>query len=74
MNILKDMLTYAYRGSGKYVLIVCVVLSIVAKVAGIAPLVGPITALLLGDYFCAICFQMIQSSATGGKEAQEFPQ
>jgi hypothetical protein len=73
MNILKDILTYAYRGSGKYVLIVCVVLSVVAKLAGIAPLVGPIAALLLSAYFCAIYFQMIQSSATGGKEAPEFP-
>lgn len=73
MNILKDILTYAYRGSGKYVLVVCVVLSLVAELAGIAPLVGPIAALLLSAYFCAIYFQMIQSSATGGKEAPEFP-
>lgn len=73
MNILKDILSYAYRGSGKYVLIVCVVLSVVAELAGIAPAVGPIAALLLSAYFCAIYFQMIQSSATGGKEAPEFP-
>lgn len=73
MNILKDILTYAYRGSGKYVLILCVVLSLVAKLAGIAPLVGPIAGLLLSAYFCAIYFQMIQSTATGGKEAPEFP-
>lgn len=73
MNILTDILTYAYRGSGKYILILCVVLSVVAKLAGIAPLVGPIAALLLSAYFCAIYFQMIQSSATGGKEAPEFP-
>ena len=73
MKILKDILTYAYRGSGKYVLILCVILSLVAKLAGIAPLVGPIAGLLLSAYFCAIYFQMIQSSATGGKEAPEFP-
>lgn len=73
MNILQDILTYAYRGSGKYVLILCVALSLVAKLAGIAPLAGPIAGLLLSGYFCAIYFQMIQSSATGGKEAPEFP-
>ena len=73
MNILKDILTYAYRGSGKYVLIFCVILSVVAELVGFAPLVGPIAALLLSGYFCAIYFQMIQSSATGGKEAPEFP-
>lgn len=73
MKILKDILTYAYRGSGKYILILCVALSLVAKLAGIAPLVGPVASLLLSAYFCAIYFQMIQSSATGGKEAPEFP-
>jgi len=73
MKILQDIVTYAYRGSGKYVLILCVVLSLVAKLAGIAPLVGPIASILISAYFCAIYFQMIQSSATGGKEAPEFP-
>ncbi len=73
MTILKDILTYAYRGSGKYILLICSGLSIVADLAGLAPLVGIIATLLLGGYFCAIYFQMIQSSATGGKEAPEFP-
>lgn len=73
MNLLKDVLTYAYRGSGKYVLLICAVLSVVAKLAGIAPLLGPVATVLLGGYFCAIFFQMVQSSATGGKEAPEFP-
>ena len=45
-----------------------------ARLAGIAPLVGPFAALLVSAYFCAIYFQMIQSSATGGKEAPEFPE
>lgn len=73
MNILKDIVTYAWRGSGKYVLFTCVVLSVIAKLAGLAPLVGAIAALFLSGYFCAIYFQMIQSSAVGGKEAPEFP-
>jgi hypothetical protein len=47
---------------------------VVAKLAGIAPLIGPIAVLLLSAYFSAIYFQMIQSSATGGKEAPEFPE
>ena len=72
-DILIDILTYACRGSGKYLLLTCMVLSIVASLAGIAPLVGPIAGLLVSAYFCAIYFQMIQSSATGGKEAPEFP-
>ncbi len=74
MKLLKDILTYAYRGSGKQVLAVCVALSVVAKLAGIAPGIGLVAALLLSGYFSAIYFQLIQSSATGGKEAPEFPE
>jgi hypothetical protein len=73
MNILKDIITYAWRGSGKYVLLTCVVLSVIAKLAGIAPVFGGIAVLFLSGYFSAIYFQMIQSSAVGGKEAPEFP-
>ena len=73
MNLLRDILTYAWRGSGKYVMITCVVLSVIADLASLAPLVGPIAYLFLSGYFCAIYFQLIQSSATGGKEAPDFP-
>lgn len=73
MNILKDILTFAWRGSGKYVLISCVVLSVFADLVAIAPLFGAIASLLLSGYFCAIYYQLIQSTATGGKEAPEFP-
>lgn len=73
MNILKDMLTYAWRGSGKYVMITCVVMSVIADIVLIAPLVGPIASVLFSGYFCAIYFQLIKSTATGGKQAPEFP-
>lgn len=73
MNIFGDILTYAFRGSGKYVLITCVLLSIAADLAYFAPIVGLVASALLGGYFCALYFQLIQSSATGGKEAPEYP-
>lgn len=73
MNVLKDIITYAWRGSGKYVLLTCVVLSVITKLAEIAPIFGWIAVWLLCGYLCAIYFQMIQSSAVGGKEAPEFP-
>lgn len=73
MNILKDILTFAWRGSGKYVLITCVVLSVIADLVGLAPFFGGIARLLLSGYFCAIYYQLVQSTATGGKEAPEFP-
>lgn len=73
MTLLKDILTYAYRGGGKYVLIICAALSLVGKLAAFAPIIGLMAILLLSAYFSATYFQMIQSSATGGKEAPEFP-
>lgn len=74
MNILKDILTFAWRDSGKYVLITCVVLSVIADLAGLAPLLGPIASLLLSGYFCATYYQLIQSTAIGDKQAPEFPE
>ena len=73
MTNIKDIFTYAYRGSGKYIFLLCVILSIVAKLVGFAPLLGPLAAILLFGYFCAVYYQMVQSSATGGQEAPEFP-
>ena len=73
MHLLKDIFTFAWRGSGKYVMIICVALSLVADIVGFSPLFGGIATLLLSGYFCAIFYQMIQSTATGGKEAPEFP-
>lgn len=74
MHLLKDILTFAWRGSGKYVLISCVVLSVIADLASLAPVIGLIASLLLSGYFCAVYYQLIQSSATGGKEAPDFPE
>jgi hypothetical protein len=74
MHLLKDILTYAYRGSGKYVLAVCIGLSVIASLAQLAPFLGGIASLRIGAYFCAIFFQLIRSTAIGGKEAPEFPE
>jgi hypothetical protein len=74
MSILKDIVTYAYRGSGKYVFLLCVILSIVGKIAQIAPAFGAIASIFLFGYFCAVYYQMIQSSAGGDREAPEFPE
>jgi hypothetical protein len=69
---LKDIITYAYRGNNKYVLLMCVIVSAVARYADMSPYFGPVAGLLLSAYLCAVYFQMIQSSATGGMEAPEF--
>jgi len=74
MTILIDIITYAYRGSGKYIFLLCVILSIVAKLAGLAPGIGAFASILLFGYFCALYYQMIQSAASGEREAPEFPE
>jgi hypothetical protein len=72
--MLKDIFTYAYRGSGKYILICCIVLSVIAEIVSLAPLFGAIAGILLSGYFSAVYFQMIQSTATGNDEAPQFPE
>jgi hypothetical protein len=73
MNFLNDIFSYAWRGGGKYVWITCVVLSVISNGVSFVPMIGVIAWLLLSGYFSAIYFQLIQSSAVGGKEAPEFP-
>jgi hypothetical protein len=45
--MLKDIFTYAYRGSGKYILICCIVLSVIAEIVSLAPLFGAIAGIIL---------------------------
>ena len=73
MNVLEDILTYAWRGTGRWVLVTCVVLSVINKIVAFAGPVGLVASLLLGGYFAAIYYQLIQSTAVGGREAPEFP-
>jgi hypothetical protein len=74
MSSIIDILTYAYRGSGKSILITCAILSVLASIASISPLFGGLASILFFGYFCAIFYQIILSTATGGKEAPEFPE
>ncbi len=73
MNVFKDIFTYPVRGGGKYILVIGAILTIASHLMSIAPLVGGIAGLILFAYFCATFFKMIESSATGGKEAPEYP-
>lgn len=50
------------------------ILSLVADLASLAPVVGGVASLLLFGYFCAVYFKIIESSAVGGKEAPEYPE
>ena len=74
MNLFKDIFTYAFRGSGKYLLICCAVLSVIAEIVAFAPMLGFLAWVLISAYFCAIYIGLIESTATGGKEAADFPE
>lgn len=74
MKILLDILSYPWRGSGKYMLIICAGLSVAATLAGLAPFIGGIASLILAGYFCALFFRLVETSASGAAEAPDFPE
>lgn len=73
MHLLKDIFTYAYRGSGKYILLLGAGLHIAYFLVQYAPLIGIVATLCMLSYLLATYFQIIVSTATGEKEAPEFP-
>jgi len=73
MNIITDSFTYAFRGSGKYMLIIGAVMNVIASICMFAPLFGFFAYIFLASYFCSTYFTIIQSSAIGDSEAPEFP-
>ena len=73
MGHLKGIATYAFRGTGKFVLITIIVLSIVMELAQFANLLGLLAILFISAYFAAIYFQLVQSSAVGDADAPDFP-
>lgn len=73
MHWLPDILTYPFRGSGKYILFWLVILSVVVDLVSFAPLIGVIAGIFLFAYFCAIYMNLIDSSADGEVEAPMFP-
>ena len=73
MNFFTDILSYPFRGAGKTILLIGALISIASDLASLAPGIGGLAALILCGYFCAMYFQIIESSAIGGLEAPEYP-
>lgn len=73
MNIIQDIFSYPIRGSGKYMLITGAIIGIISDLASFAPVLGFVAGILLSGYFCAIYFDIIQTTATGSSEAPYFP-
>ena len=73
MNIIGDSLNYPVRGNGKYLLVIGAVMSILSDIAGFVPFFGLAVHLIVFAYFCAIYFDIIQTTSTGSDEAPDFP-
>jgi hypothetical protein len=73
MNLVRDIFTYPVRKGGLTIFLIGTGIWIASYLMELAPLVGGIAALLVNAYFCAVYFEIIQSSANGGDEAPDFP-
>jgi hypothetical protein len=73
MNLIRDIFTYPFRGGGKAILILGTGLFVAGDLMAFAPGIGIIANFILFAYFCSVYFQIIESTATGGAEAPEFP-
>jgi hypothetical protein len=74
MSVVQDVFTYAFRGSGKYILVIGSIIKVLAIVMSFAPLIGLLANWILFAYFCALYFQIIETTATGSAEVPEFPE
>jgi hypothetical protein len=74
MNFFTDVLSYPFRGGGKYILGIGTALFAISQVASLAPLIGGVANLLLFGYFCATYFKIIESTAVNDREAPDFPE
>lgn len=74
MKMLADILTFPFRGKGKYVFITGGILFVISMLASLAPILGIIAKLILFGYFCSIYFTIIRSTAVGDSEAPDYPE
>jgi len=73
MNIFTDSFSYAFRHSGKYMLIIGAIMNVIASICMLAPVLGIFAYIFLASYFCSTYFSIIQSTAVGESEAPQFP-
>jgi hypothetical protein len=71
--MISDALAYPFKGTGKYILIIGAILSLLVSAASYIPFLGLIIAICVSGYFTAYMFDVINSSACGRDEACEWP-
>lgn len=70
--MIDDVLTFPFRGVGKYMLVIGSVLSLVFWLAAFVPLLGFIIAVGASGYFAAYYFDIVNSTACGQELAQPY--
>jgi len=71
--MISDIFTYPFRGTGKYILIIGAVLSLLLSLGTYFPFLGFILAICASGYFSAYMFKIINSTACGFEEACDWP-
>ena len=70
---IEDVLTFPFRGVGKYMLIIGGVLSLILSLGASVPFLGLIIAIAASGYFAAYYFDIVNSTAGGRNEACDWP-
>lgn len=71
--MISDVLKFPFKGTGKYILIIGAILSLILSFASYIPLLGIIIAIGASGYFAAYFFAIINSTASGKDEACDWP-
>lgn len=72
-QIINDAISYPFRGSGKYMLIIGALFSIILKIFSIAPLAGILVSIFSSGFFASYLFEIINTTATGKNNPCDWP-
>jgi len=71
--MIHDVLTFPFRGNGRYMLVIGGVLSLIISLATLVPFLGYIIAICASGYFAAYSFRIINTTAIGEDKACDWP-
>jgi hypothetical protein len=72
-NLLLDVLTYPFRGGGWLMLLIGAGMSILLKIASIAPLIGMIAGLFSAGFFASYYLDIINNTVNDKDDPPEWP-
>jgi len=71
--MISDVLKFPFKGTGKYILIIGAILSLILSFASYIPFLGIFIAIGASGYFAAYFFAIINSTASRKDEASDWP-